>query len=137
MTFTPAVLFVRTGQPARFRNSDGLLHNVRVRHRTTAEGTFNVALPQGGSYEHTMPRDGIYDVGCDIHPYMSAVIFAAATPFTALVETDGTFIVRDVPPGSYTATLHGSEAPVVRPVEVGGGRTELDLTAAGSTASQP
>ena len=29
-TFFPAVLFVRTGQPTEFRNSDDVLHNVRV-----------------------------------------------------------------------------------------------------------
>src|SRR3954451_7380641 len=29
--FIPAVLMVRTGQPVEFRNSDEVLHNVRVR----------------------------------------------------------------------------------------------------------
>ena len=45
LTFTPAVLFVRTGHPAEFRNSDDVLHNVRVRDESTKEGIFNVAIP--------------------------------------------------------------------------------------------
>src|SRR5262245_47576937 len=31
-TFVPGILFVRTGQPADFKNSDDVLHNVRVRN---------------------------------------------------------------------------------------------------------
>src|SRR5262245_26096484 len=60
LTFTPAVLFVRTGHPTEFRNSDDVLHNVRVRDESTREGIFNVAIPTGGNYQHTFPRDGFY-----------------------------------------------------------------------------
>jgi len=69
-TFVPAILFVRTGQPTDFKNSDDVLHNVRVRNAETREGTFNVAIPTGQIYTHTFDRDGFYDIGCDIHPGM-------------------------------------------------------------------
>src|SRR5581483_2869445 len=37
-TFGPPVLFVRTGHPVEFRNSDDTLHNVHVSNEDTREG---------------------------------------------------------------------------------------------------
>src|SRR5262245_35062544 len=88
LTFTPPVLFVRTGHPTEFRNSDDVLHNVRVRDESTREGIFNVAIPTGGTYQHTFPRDGFYDVGCDIHPGMAAQIIATSTPYVTMADAE-------------------------------------------------
>ena len=73
-TFTPPVLLVRTGQPTEFRNNDDTLHNVRVREDETKMGAFNVAIPTGEKYVFSFPRDGFYDVGCDIHPGMALMV---------------------------------------------------------------
>jgi plastocyanin len=126
LTFTPAVMIVRTGQPAEFWNSDDVLHNIRVREEATRQGTFNVALPQGGVYEHTFEREGFYDVGCDIHPGMSAVVIATATPYTAVANEQGDFTIEGVPPGRYRATVHVGSGTIERPVDVVEGRTEVD-----------
>jgi plastocyanin len=72
LSFGPELLFVRTGQPAEFRNSDDTLHNVNVKHEETREQAFNVAIPTGSNFEYTFRRDGFYRVGCDIHPAMTA-----------------------------------------------------------------
>src|SRR4030095_8252987 len=61
-TFGPALLFVRTGQPAVFRNSDDTLHNVHVTHEETREPQFNVAIPTGESYSFTFKRAGFSHV---------------------------------------------------------------------------
>src|SRR5262245_40140322 len=50
LTFIPGVLVVRTGHPVEFRNSDDVLHNVRVNEDATKAGTFNVAIPMGEDY---------------------------------------------------------------------------------------
>src|SRR5574339_644454 len=47
LTCIPGVLIVRTGHPVEFRNSDDVLHNVRVNDDVTKAGTFNVAIPMG------------------------------------------------------------------------------------------
>jgi hypothetical protein len=119
---------VQTGQPVEFRNSEDVLHNVRVRNDETKEGTFNVALPTGGTYTHTFEQDGFYDVGCDIHPGMSALIIAASTPHAAVADASGGFTFADVPPGAYTAVTMVGGVRSERPVQVGSGTTELDLT---------
>jgi len=127
LTFSPAVMFVRTGQPAEFRNSDDVLHNVRVREEATKEGTFNVALPTGGAYEHTFARDGFYDVGCDIHPGMAAVVVAASTPYAVLADAQGNYSIADVPPGAYAVTVYAGTQTIERQVEVTAGAFQLDI----------
>jgi plastocyanin len=127
LTFGPELLIVRTGQPVEFRNNDDTLHNVNVRHDETREQAFNVAIPTGGTYEHTFPRDGFYRVGCDIHPAMSASIFAASTPFAAVAESDGSFAFSDVPPGAWTIVVYTGGKQLKRDVEVKGRLTEITV----------
>lgn len=124
--FVPSVLLVRTGQPTEFRNSDDVLHNVRVREQETKEGTFNVAIPTGQAYTHTFPRDGFYDVGCDIHPAMSAQIMATSTPYAVVADTAGNFVFDDVEPGAYTMIVYAGEEKIERTVQVSGARTVVN-----------
>jgi hypothetical protein len=110
------------------------LHNIRVREEATREGTFNVAIPTGETYEFTFERDGFYDVGCDIHPGMTATIIATATPYTAIPDAQGQFTMSDVPPGTYTATVHSGGSRSQHAVKVSGARTEVHL---GGPAAAP
>jgi len=128
LTFIPGVLVVRTGHPVDFRNSDDTLHNVRVNEDSTKAGTFNVAIPMGGDYRFTFEKEGFYNVGCDIHPAMSATIYASASPYATLSNTAGQFEIRDVPPGAYNAVVFAGTQRIERPVEVSPARTELDFT---------
>jgi hypothetical protein len=95
-TFFPAGLFVRTGQPTEFRNSDDVLHN---------------------------------DVGCDIHPGMSAQIVATSTPYAVMADTDGNFVFDDVEPDGYTMIVYVGADKIQRTVEVSGARTVVNVTA--------
>ena len=115
-TFGPAVLFVRTGMPVEFRNSDETLHNVHVTNEDTREGAFNVAIPTGNSYSYTFKQDGLYHVGRDIHPAMSAEIVSTSSPFATTAADDGSYEFVDVPPGAYRLMVyaggHQSESDV-------------------------
>jgi len=127
LTFTPELLFVRTGQPAEFRNSDDTLHNVNVKHEETREQAFNVAIPTGGNYDHTFAREGFYRVGCDIHPAMAASIFAASSPYTTMAGTDGSFAFEEVPPGPWVVTVYTSGRRLQKDVEVKSGVSEVTI----------
>jgi plastocyanin len=119
LTFGPPFLFVRTNQPAEFRNSDDTLHNVHVTHEETKEPQFNVAIPTGERFTYTFRRDGFYHVGCDIHPAMSAEIFASSSPYVTTAAADGSFELDDVPPGEYAVTVYAGEKRLERTVTVG------------------
>jgi plastocyanin len=128
LSFLPGVLLVRTGHPTEFRNSDDVLHNVRVREDATKEGTFNVAIPTGEKYEHAFARDGFYDVGCDIHPGMSATILATSTPYAAIANPDGSFLIADVAAGQYTMTVYAGTHKIDKPITITPGRNEVTVT---------
>jgi plastocyanin len=127
-TFTPDVLFARTGQPVEFRNSDDTLHNVHVTNEETREPAFNVAIPTGEQYAHTFQKDGFYHVGCDIHPGMSAEVVVTSTPFATLAEADGRFSFVDVPVGAYTVRAVSSRGRSQQDLEVRSGVNAVSLT---------
>jgi plastocyanin len=136
LTFVPAVLLVRTGQPVLFLNDDDVLHNVRVREEATREGAFNVAIPTGGSYTFTFPRDGFYIVGCDIHPGMAAAVFAASTPYATVAGSDGSFSFANVEAGTYTLSAHAGSQTFTQTVHVEGPTTEVAVVSTSSGDSE-
>ena len=127
-TFIPSVLVVRTGQPVDFLNHDDVLHNVRVRNDDTKASAFNVAIPTGEKYTHTFKDDGFYDVGCDIHPGMSAQIFSSTSPYVVLADDAGAFTIAGVPNGPYKAIAYAGAQKIEKEVSVSAGSGALDLT---------
>ena len=128
-TFIPSMLLVRTGQKVNFLNHDEVLHNVRVRNDETRESSFNVAIPTGENYTHVFPNDGFYDVGCDIHPGMSAAIFASSSPYSVLADPSGSFTILNVPNGPYTAIAYSGARRIEKEITVAAGGPAVDLTA--------
>jgi plastocyanin len=126
-TFGPALLFVRTGQPTEFRNSDDTLHNVHVTHMETREPQFNVAIPTGEKWDFTFKRDGFYHVGCDIHPAMSAEIFASSSPYVTTADSEGRFTFEDIAAGPYLVTVYAGIKRTQKDVEVTGGETQVRI----------
>jgi plastocyanin len=124
--FLPAFLIAQAGQQVQFRNSEDVLHNVRVTDAASQEPVFNVATLAFGKYEHKF-QPGYYNVTCDIHSTMRAGILVTASPYTATTGADGGFNFSNVLPGQYNLTIYAGAAPVVRPVEVKSGRTELGV----------
>jgi plastocyanin len=126
-TFTPPMLLVRTGEPTEFRNNDDVLHNVRVREDETKLPAFNVAIPTGEKYIFSFPRDGFYDVGCDIHPGMFAQIVSTSSPYATIADTDGNFSIEGVPPGAYKAIVYAGGSKLEKDVQIPSSAA-LDLT---------
>ncbi len=125
--FLPGFLLAQTGQAVKFRNSEDVLHNVRVSEGAQQRPIFNVATVPFGSYEHKFEEPGLYNVGCDIHPTMRASILVTATPYTATTGEDGSFSITNVIPGRYNLTVYAGAAPVVRSVEVKNEATDLGM----------
>jgi plastocyanin len=122
--FLPGFLVAQAGQRVQFRNSEDVLHNVRVAEASQQKPVFNVATTAFGSYEHKF-EPGYYNVTCDIHPTMRASILVTATPYTATTSADGGFTIKSVIPGKYNLTVYAGATPVTRSVEVKSGQTDL------------
>jgi plastocyanin len=126
-SFIPGLLVVQVGQPVEFRNNDDVLHNVKVREDATRESAFNVAIPTGEKFIYAFSRDGFYDVGCDIHPGMSAQIMATSTPFSTIADPQGQFALDGIPAGQYKAVAFSGDKKIERTITVPM-TTSLDLT---------
>ena len=127
MEFLPPVLLANVGQPVHFRNSEDVLHNVRVYNIDTQETAFNISTPIGGTYEHHFDTAGTYRVACDIHPAMGASVVVTSAPYSAVAARDGSFVFDEVAAGSYTAVVHAGAERSRHAVTIGPGATELTL----------
>ena len=124
--FLPGFLIAQAGQQVQFRNSEDVLHNVRVTEISTQKPVFNVATVAFGKYDHKFDA-GYYSVTCDIHTTMRASILVTASPYTATTGEDGSFSIGNVQPGPYNLTIYSGPAPVVRPIDVKSTRTDLGV----------
>ena len=80
--FLPEFLIAQAGQLVQFRNSEDVLHNVRLTDVSSQKPVFNVATLAFGKYEHKL-EPGFYNVTCDIHSTMRASILVTASPYAA------------------------------------------------------
>ena len=128
MEFLPPVLLAGVGQPVHFRNSEDVMHNVRVYNIDTKDTALNISTPLGGTYEHRFDVAGTYRVACDIHPAMGASVVITAAPYAAVAGRDGRFALDDVLPGTYTAIVQAGAARTEHAVDVQPAPTQLDLT---------
>ncbi|MGA9884905.1 MAG: carboxypeptidase regulatory-like domain-containing protein [Candidatus Acidiferrales bacterium] len=100
--YTPHVLAVMVGQPFSVANSDPTMHNVHVMARHNRQ--WSSSQPVGSAaLKSTFERpEFAIPVLCNIHPWMRAYVFAFDQPYFAVTGTDGTFAIKNLPPGTYT-----------------------------------
>jgi plastocyanin len=131
-TFQPRVVTVPLGSTVDFPNDDLIFHNVFSLSRPQP---FDLGLYRAGdSRSRTFTSPGIYQVFCNIHPQMSAVIVVAPTPYTTVASPDGRFTL-EVPDGRYRLTALSERAPAVSVEVTSGQGTSIapDLTLDEST----
>lgn len=115
--FVPHVQIVRAGSSVSYPNKDPFSHNV---FSNSALGAFDLGLYRtGASRSAPFLREGVYAIYCNIHARMVNFVVAVSTPYVTRVNSDGTFIIKGVPPGSYKLHVWHERAPeLVQPVVV-------------------
>ncbi len=105
LTFKPHILPVVVGTTVDFMNSDNVLHNVFSPDQCT--GKLNLgSWPKGQIKSFTFKEPGcIPTILCNVHPEMEAYVVVLETPYYAVSEKDGTYEIKDVPPGKYTLKI--------------------------------
>lgn len=88
--YLPPVIAARAGATLEVLNSDPLMHNVRA---SAESPLFNFAMPlQGQKVDKQLPaRPAIIRVGCDVHPWMHAVIRTFDHPYFAPTDSNGRY----------------------------------------------
>ncbi|NUN48159.1 MAG: hypothetical protein HUU15_04930 [Candidatus Brocadiae bacterium] len=100
-SFTPSFAVLVAGQEVVFENDEDrdIDHNVYT--LGSEERDFGIFSP-GKSVRHTFSEPGEFSLYCSIHKLMDGKLFVAPSRAWSEVAQDGTFAIRDIPPGSYT-----------------------------------
>lgn len=102
--YSPHVLALSIETKVDFVNDDNTLHNVHGFYERTT--VFNNALVNKGmKVTKTFPKQGIYKMKCDVHPWMLGWIIAKEHPYVAVTDDAGMFALTEVPPGNYTLSV--------------------------------
>jgi plastocyanin len=98
--FSPHLLVIPMGSVVSFPNADPFFHNVFSFFNGKR---FDLGLYEAGtSKEVIFSREGVSYIFCNIHPEMSAVVLALATPYYGVADSSEKVNIRDVPPGDYS-----------------------------------
>src|SRR6266849_5921725 len=132
MAFVPHVVAVQQGTTVDFLNSDPVGHNV---YWPSISGNKKLAhnlgtWPQGQKKSFQFTDLGAAALLCNVHPEMSGYVVVAPTPYFAVTAKDGSFEIKDVPPGHYTVKTWSEEGrPTTQAVDVAPDATiELKVT---------
>ena len=103
-TSKPHVMGIMVGQAYRILNSDGILHNIHTLPKINP--AFNRGQPATVKEMSTaFPKpQAIFQVKCDVHPWMSAYIAVYTHPFFSVTGTDGKFTIPGLDAGTYEIT---------------------------------
>jgi hypothetical protein len=100
--YLPHVLGVMAGQPLKILNSDTANHNVHDLPRNNREWNQS-QLPTDPPIVKTFTQPEVMiPVQCNQHPWMRAYVSVLAHPYFAVSGPDGTFQIKNLPPGDYT-----------------------------------
>jgi plastocyanin len=100
--FEPRVLGIQTGQEFDVTNSDPVTHNIHPRAHANREWNQSQAEGSPPLQRKFMQREIMIRVKCNIHNWMHAWIGVVDNPYFAVTGSDGTFELKNVPPGEYT-----------------------------------
>jgi len=131
LAFAPHILVIQQGTTVEFKNDDNVGHNVywpAIHHDKKLAHNMGT-WPQGLSKPFTFTELGDVPLLCNVHPEMSGYIFVVPTPYFAVTDKDGNFVIKNVPPCQYTLKT-GSEngKPATQSVTVAAAPVNVNLT---------
>jgi plastocyanin len=103
--YHPRVVGIQANQTFRVTNSDSTTHNIHPSPKVNQE--WNQMQAQGAPpIEKKFSRpETLIPVKCNQHPWMKANIGVLAHPYFAVSAKDGSYTIKNVPPGTYTVVF--------------------------------
>jgi hypothetical protein len=101
--YTPRVVGIVAGQKLLVRNSDNTFHNVWG--QVAGKDAFNKPQAPKSSDLTLDPSaaaaDSVVELKCGVHGWMHGYVAVQDSPFFAVTGTDGSFVIKDLPQGTY------------------------------------
>jgi plastocyanin len=130
MKFIPQTVVIVRATTVDFLNSDQVSHNVywpSVGGNKALRHSLTIISP-GEKKSFQFDNVGAVQLLCNMHSDMVGYIVVVPTPYFALTGSDGTFTIKDVPPGTYTLKTWSAEGkPTAQTITVAGGDTKVEL----------
>ena len=118
--YIPHVLGIMAGQPLKITNTDTADHNIHdmpSKNRAFNESQMPTDQPVIKKFANP---EMMIPVQCNQHPWMRAYINVMSHPYFAVSAADGSFEIRNLPPGEYTlAAVHEKFGEQTMKVKVG------------------
>jgi hypothetical protein len=99
--FHARVLGIQTSQTLQVTNSDPVTHNIHPLAQINREWNHSQGAGEPPIARRFVKPEVMIRVKCNIHRWMHAFIGAVDNPYFAVTGSDGTFQIRNVPPGDY------------------------------------
>jgi plastocyanin len=99
--FHPRVMGIQTGQTLQVTNSDPVTHNIHPLAQINREWNHSQGQGDAPLERRFLKPEIMIRVKCNIHSWMHAFIGVVEHPYFAVSGSDGTFEIRNVPPGDY------------------------------------
>jgi plastocyanin len=102
--YTPHVSGAMVGQQVQFMNSDPTMHNVHITPTAGGNEAFDISQgPNSGSDSRQFHAPELMiPLRCNNHPWMQAYLNVVDNPFFAVSDSNGSFTITGLPPGTYT-----------------------------------
>jgi plastocyanin len=100
--YSPHMLGIMAGQPLKVLNSDTADHNIHDMPQNNPawnESQTPTSKPVIKTFAHP---EMMIPVQCNQHPWMRAYINVLTHPYFAVSAADGSFTIKNLPPGEYT-----------------------------------
>jgi plastocyanin len=103
--FAPRVIGIQTGQTLKVTNSDPVTHNIHPQPQRNRDWNQSQAPEDPPLSRKFAAPEIMIPVKCNVHNWMRAWIGVLDHPYFAVTRPDGSFELRNVPPGSYTVAI--------------------------------
>jgi plastocyanin len=131
--FGPRVVGMQAGQVLRVTNSDPVTHNIHPQPARNRDWNQSQAPEDPPLQRKFAVPEIMIPVKCNVHNWMRAWIGVLDHPYFAVTAADGSFTIRNVPPGTYTVAIWQEQLGTAeQPVQLAAaGTSELTFTLKG------
>jgi Polysaccharide lyase family 4, domain II len=100
--FIPHVAIGFKGNKIAMKTDDPVLHTFDLHASVSGKELFHVGLHEkGSSVTKKLPKAGLIELSCYVHPWQRAYIYVFDHPYAAITDEQGRFSIKDIPPGTY------------------------------------
>ncbi len=104
--FEPHVSVGFKGNLFTAKNDDPVLHQFDIHAAIGGAEIYSVSLhEQGSSVTKTLPKTGLMELSCYVHPWQRAYVYIFDHPYATVTDENGSFVMKEVPPGTYTVAV--------------------------------